>query len=126
MIKVKQKGNFKKTKRYFNRLLEIVRLSNLDQYGRRGVDALQAATPQRTGKTANSWRYEIIHEPDSDRIVWVNDNVTDRGLTVAILIQYGHGTRGGTYVQGIDFINPAMKPIFDDISEDIRKELSKA
>lgn len=90
----------------------------LRPYGQKGVAALSAATPMDSGKTAHSWSYKIILGKKTSSIIWENDNVND-GQNVAILLQYGHGTKGGKYVAGYDYINPAIKPIFDDIERDI-------
>lgn len=99
-------------------------MSELKKGGERGVDALAAATPTDTGKTAASWRYRIVKERGSYRIEWWNSN-NDRGAVVALLLQYGHGTGTGGYVSGIDYINPALKPIFDQIADDVWKQVTK-
>ena len=103
---------------------EVVKLGNLDKYGREGVAALASATPVDTGLTASSWRYEIQHRNDSVSIAFYNDNIQN-GVPIAIILQYGHGTRNGGYVQGRDYINPAIKPIFDKITEDAWKEVTR-
>ncbi len=91
-----------------------------------GVAALSNATPKESAETANSWYYEIQQRPGYFAIHWLNSNVEDPGrIPVAILIQYGHGTRHGGYVQGIDYINPAMRPIFDQMAADVWKEVTK-
>ena len=97
----------------------------LNQYGRRGVDALSAATPIDSGKTASSWNYEIHRSKDLVEIVWTNSNVND-GAPIVILLQYGHATGNGGYVQGYDFINPAIRPIFDEIEKDLWKEVTSS
>lgn len=107
------------------RLLEIVHLGILDKYGNRGVDALRAATPKETGKTADSWYYEISHSKNSASITWSNFN-TNRGYNIAILIQYGHGTGTGVYVQGTDYVNPAMKDVFEQIANEVAEEIKRA
>lgn len=122
MIKFKQKGDWSKTNKFLERALNVVKLGELDKYGRQGVKALAAATPVDTGLTAASWSYDIRREGDFVAIEWSNDNISD-GIPIAILIQYGHANQNGVYVQGIDYINPAIQPIFNDISENIRKEL---
>lgn len=124
MIKFVQKGDFKKTNSYFERLLELIKLGKLDAYGRRGVQALHDATPVDTGKTANSWNYEIVRRGEKVSIIWKNSNIND-GVPIAIILQYGHGTRNGGYVTGIDYINPAIKPVFNDIARDIWKEVTR-
>lgn len=127
MIVVTTKGDNKKYNRYIEKVLNIAKLGKLDKYGEAGVEALRQHTPVRTGKTAASWYYEIRRFNDGDiKIEWKNSNVVDDWANVAILIQYGHATGNGAYVQGIDYINPAMKPIFDKIADDIWKEIKRA
>ena len=122
MIKISIKGNFKNIERFFdgakNRLPQRIR-SVLDRYGRQGVAALQMYTPKDSGETANSWKYEIFNLG----IAWSNTNVTSNGTPIAILLQYGHGTKNGGYVQGRDYINPAVQPIFDEIADACWKEV---
>lgn len=124
MIKFRQKGDFSKLTRYLEKVKEVVKLGDLDKYGREGVAALASATPVDTGLTASSWRYEIQHGNDSVSITFYNDNIQN-GVPIAIILQYGHGTRNGGYVQGRDYINPAIKPIFDKITEDAWKEVTR-
>ena len=124
MIKFRQKGDFSKLTHYLEKVKEIVKLGDLDKYGREGVAALASATPVDTGLTASSWRYEIQHGNDSVSIAFYNDNIQN-GVPIAIVLQYGHGTRNGGYVQGRDYINPAIKPIFDKITEDAWKEVTR-
>lgn len=122
MIKIKQKGDFSRFKRYTERVLEILKLGKLDKYGREGVAALSAATPVRTGKTASSWSYKITHSFGSVSITFSNSNVVD-GTSIAIILQYGHGTKNGGWVQGRDYINPAIQPILDAIADNAWKEI---
>ena len=124
MIRFRQKGDFRKTTRYFERLRETVRLGTLDKYGREGVAALASATPVETGKTAESWYYEITNNRQTTKISFYNSNVND-GVSIAIIIQYGHGTRNGGWVEGRDYINPAIQPIFDKIAEEIWREVTR-
>ena len=124
MIKFKQKGDFDKLNGFFERAKEVVRMGDLNKYGKAGVEALKSATPKDTGKTAESWSYEIVREEGKASIVWKNSNVND-GVNIAIILQYGHGTRGGSYVEGIDYVNPAMKPVFDKIAESAWKEVER-
>lgn len=124
MIRFRQKGDFRKTTRYFERLRETVRLGTLDKYGREGVAALASATPVETGKTAESWYYEITNNRQTTKISFYNSNVND-GVPIAIIIQYGHGTRNGGWVEGRDYINPAIQPIFDKIAEEIWREVTR-
>lgn len=122
MITIRQKGDFSKLDRYFERLKEVVKMGDLDKYGREGVAALASATPKDTGKTADSWKYKIERSNGTTSISFYNTNV-NKGSNIAILLQYGHGTRNGGYVQGRDYINPAIQPIFDKIAESAWKEV---
>lgn len=123
LIKVTHKGDFSHTQRFFNRLLHREYLNILEKYGREGVAALSSATPKDTGKTAESWNYSITHDSRKTTIGWYNTNVND-GVNIAVIIQYGHGTNSGTYVAGKDYINPAVKPIFDEIADNVWKEVN--
>ena len=125
MIKIEHKGNFKHTERFFKSVKEEQIFSKLDSYGKLGVIALAMNTPVDTGKTASSWSYEIRHDSRNVSICWKNDNMTKTGIPIVILLQYGHGTRNGGYVQGRDFINPAIQPVFDEIAENVWKEITK-
>lgn len=123
MVTLTSKGSFKKSKTYFGKLLEKSRLPRLlEHYGEEGVKALSEATPVDSGKTANSWYYTVTRNENSAKIVWSNSNVSD-GIPVAILIQYGHQANG-VYVEGRDFINPAMAPILDEISKKLWEEVA--
>lgn len=127
MIKFKQKGDFKSLNNWFEKARESINLGTLDKYGRRGVEALQAATPKDTGNTANSWYYEVSHENGIATISFLNSNAIEgwSNVTVAILLQHGHATKGGGYVQGIDYINPALRPIFEELAKEAWEEVSK-
>ncbi len=125
MISFRQKGDFSKLTRYFERVKEAIKLGSLDKYGREGVAALMSATPVDSGKTASSWYYEIDHSQDSASINFYNSNV-NKGVLIAIILQYGHGTRNGGWVQGRDYINPAMQPLFDKFAEDAWREVTSA
>lgn len=116
------KGDLKKTRNFLKQLKRRSYLSDLDRFGRQGVDALARATPKDTGETAAGWRYEIESDQNGVRIVWYNRNVHE-GANIALLLQYGHGTRNGEYVEGVDYINPALKPVFDRIAEQAWKEV---
>lgn len=118
MITFKQKGSFKQTESFLQRCLEVIDYSWLDKYGKEGVRALRETTPKDTGKTADSWKYHIEHNENGAKIVWTNSSITPAGDCIAILLQYGHGTNGGGLVIGQDYINPAIKPIFDDIAQE--------
>lgn len=126
MITFAGKGDFSKTFRFLQNVKSAVNQSSIfDKFGRAGVDALRRNTPVDTGNTAESWDYEIVREKDSICIRWFNTNVND-GVNIAILLQYGHGTGTGGFVQGRDYINPAIQPVFDDILEAAWREVTKA
>lgn len=122
MIGITSKGDFANTKAWLNRLSKGDIYSDLDRYGRMGVDALARSTPVDSSLTANSWAYRVIRGKRPG-IEWYNTNRTSTGTPVAILIQYGHGTGTGGYVAGRDYINPAMRPIFDQIAADVWKKV---
>jgi hypothetical protein len=125
MIALRSSGSFKSTEEFLQSLQAGSYLQRLEQYGEIGVNALKDATPIRTDETAQSWSYEIVDRPGYFSIRWKNDHAEAPSDTpVAVLIQYGHGTRNGGYVQGIDYINPAMRPIFDQIVEQMWKEVT--
>ena len=124
MITFKQKGDFSKLSNFLERAKEVVKIGDLDQYGQEGVDALMAATPKDSGLTASSWYYEIVRTNDSVSIQFLNSNI-NKGVPIAVILQYGHGTRNGGWVEGRDYINPAIQPIFDKIAEDAWKEVTR-
>lgn len=124
MISFNQKGDFSSLSSFLERAKESVKLGDLNKYGRKGVEALASATPVDTGKTAKSWHYEIIREEGSVSISFSNSNIQN-GVPIAILLQYGHGTRNGGYVEGRDYINPAIQPIFDELAEEVWKEVKQ-
>lgn len=117
-------GDLSKTMKFLNRLQNKEYLNILSTYGKRGVEALRAATPKDTGKTADSWYYEIKQDRNQTTINWCNSYVND-GVIIAMLLQYGHGTGTGGYVQGTDYINPAMRAIFDDLANECWKEVTR-
>lgn len=123
MITFRQKGDFSKATSYLEKLREKARLGVLDKYGREGVAALSSATPKDTGLTAASWFYTIERSSDSIAIVFNNSN-RNKGVMIAIILQYGHGTGTGGWVQGRDYINPAIQPVFDKIAEQVWKEVT--
>lgn len=125
MIKFTHKGDFKKTTGLLSFLKNYQIERKLDAYGRKGVDALSSATPVDSGETASSWGYEITKSDNGIAISWTNSNVNE-GVNIAVIIQYGHGTGNGGYIQGRDYINPAITPIFDKIVEDVWKEVTSA
>lgn len=124
MITFRQKGDFSKLTRFLEKAKEAVKLGDLDKYGREGVAALSSATPIDSGKTAESWYYEIKNQNGSVSINFLNSNI-NKGVPIAVILQYGHGTRNGGWVQGRDYINPAIRPIFDKIAESAWREVTK-
>ena len=125
MISFRQKGDFSKLTRFLERAKNLVHLSDLDRYGREGVAALASATPVDTGKTAASWYYDIKINKESASITFNNSNIQN-GVPIAIILQYGHGTRNGGWVEGRDYINPVIQPIFDKMAEEAWKEVTRA
>ncbi len=124
MITFKQKGDFSKLKKFLQKAKETSKMGFLDRYGKEGVEALSAATPVDTGKTASSWKYEIIRKKDSIEIVWKNTNIQN-GVPIAVILQYGHAAKNGGWVQGRDYINPAIRPIFDKLANEAWREVTK-
>lgn len=124
MISFRHKGDFSKLTRYLEKAKETVHLGTLDKYGRAGVDALASATPVDTGRTAASWYYEIEHEDGSVTITFNNSNIQN-GVPIAIILQYGHGTGTGGWVEGRDYINPAIRPVFDKLVKEAWEEVTK-
>ena len=122
VISFKTTGNLKKTEGFLSRIVQHHYRAKLEHYGYLGVQALRAATPKDSGKTAESWSYEIVQEGDRLGLYWKNDNRND-GVLIAILLQYGHGTGTGGWVEGLDYINPALRPIFEQMSREIWKEV---
>ena len=123
-VTTKKSGSIHNTMNFLNRILSRSYLAKLEQYGKMGVDALAAATPRRTGKTAASWGYEIEVDDRSTKLIWTNSNVNN-GVNVALLIRYGHGTGTGGYVQGIEYIEPAMRPLFQGFADDVWEEVMR-
>ena len=124
MISFRQKGDFSKTMQFLVKAKKGVKLSDLDTYGREGVAALASATPVDTGETANSWYYEIVHENGTITITFNNSHIQN-GAPIAVILQYGHGTGTGGWVEGRDYINPAIQPLFDKIAENAWREVTK-
>ena len=123
MIGFKQVGDFKDTNKFLKsgqNISEIIAQVKIKEIAQQGVEALSAATPVRTGKTAASWSYKIENTNGKTTVLWTNDNVVN-GVNIAIIIQYGHGTRNGGYVEGYDYINPALKPVFDQMTDSMWK-----
>ena len=124
MISCKVKGDFKKTKKFLNKCQNMDFGSLLKIYAEEGVNALASATPVDTGKTAASWKYEIVREREKISIYWTNSNIVD-GVPIAVILEYGHGTGWGSYVQGRHYIAPAIEPTFDNIANAIWKEVTR-
>ena len=121
-ISFTSKGDFSKTIKFLNKMKNVKINNILSKYGEIGVNALSQATPKDSGVTSRSWNYKIEVNNDNASIVWYNTNVV-KGVNIAVILQYGHGTRNGGWVEGRDYINPAMKPIFDKIADQIWKEV---
>lgn len=124
MISFRQKGDFSKLTRFLEKSKNVVRIGDLDKYGREGVAALASATPVDSGLTASSWYYEIENKNGSVKIQFNNSNIQN-GVPIAIILQYGHGTGSGGWVQGKDYISPAIQPIFDRIADEAWREVTK-
>lgn len=122
-IRFTHKGDFSKTTRFLERAKHVVRRSDLDKYAKKGVEALASATPVESGLTASSWKYEISIEKGSITIDFINTNV-NKGVPIAVILQYGHATGNGGWVEGRDYINPAIQPIFDEMVKDIWREVT--
>lgn len=125
MITIRQKGDFKKTEKFLKKSLGRDYRKVLEKYGETGVRALSDATPVESGITASSWYYEIVQKDSYISIVWKNSNVQN-GVNIAVILQYGHATRNGGYVEGRDYINPALKPIFDALAEEAWREVKSS
>ena len=124
MIKVKCTGDFNNTTKFLERACKLSIKDILNKYGQAGVVALSAATPTDTGETASKWGYKISTGKNGSSVTWTNDSFND-GIPIVILIQYGHGTKNGGYVSGVDFINPALKTVMDNIADSIWREVTK-
>ena len=125
MITIKHRGSFKKAEKFLKEMSKKDYMRTLRAYGERGVEALRQATPRDSGITAESWSYQIQEEGNGYVIYWMNSS-TNKGENIALLIQYGHGTGWGAYVKGIDYVNPALKPVFDQMLNDIWEEVQQA
>ena len=127
MITIKQRGNFLHAERLMSKISRIDWIAKLKlrHYGEKGVEALRNATPARTGETAAAWRYEIVQRPGGYTIHWINDH-TNQGVNIALILQYGHGTGTGGYVEGIDYINPALRSVFQGFVDEIWEEVRSA
>jgi hypothetical protein len=125
VIKVKVSGSFSNMEAFLQRMQRREQFKVLEKYGAIGVTALQTATPRDQGETALGWYYEIVDRPGYFAIHWLNSHVDTAGTPIAVLIQYGHATGSGGIVQGLDFINPALRPIFDQMAADMWREVTK-
>lgn len=123
MITFKHRGNFSKTEKFFNRVLRREYLNVIEKYGEIGCQVLASATPVDSGATAESWTFEISHDWNVTKIAFLNTNMNE-GYNVAILLRYGHGTGTGGFVAGRDFISPAIRPVFDQLADDVWKEVT--
>lgn len=124
MINFRHKGDFANLTRYLEKASKSARLKTLDKYGREGVAALASATPVDTGLTASSWYYKITQKNGGYVLSFFNSNIQN-GIPIAIVLQYGHGTRNGGWVEGRDYINPAIQPIFDKLANEAWREVTK-
>ena len=124
LIKISHKGSFNNFEKFCNKVLKRDYLNILSEYAERGVQALKEATPSETGKTADSWGFEIESQFGITTVYFTNNNIVD-GVNVAILLIYGHGTKNGGYVEGIDFVTPALRPIFKDLADSMWKEVTE-
>lgn len=124
MITIESQGEWKLTRNWFDRMTKLDLALIMNQFGKEGVSALAAATPSRSGLTSKSWNYEVARKGNNWKITWTNSNV-NKGANIAVLIQYGHGTRNGGYVVGRDYINPAIRPVFDKIAQKAWKEVTR-
>jgi len=125
MIGIESRGSFSKTARFLSYITGDRLFNDLNRYGKDGVEALRKATPYDTGDTANSWDYKIVRRNGKWHVEWFNTNIND-GVNIAVILQYGHATMTGGYVEGIDYINPAMKPIFEALSNNVWKKVNDA
>ena len=124
MITFKQTGDFSKVTRYLEKTKKGVSVGVLEKYAHDGVSALSAATPVESGTTANSWYYEIEYSKSGAVIRFCNSNV-NKNVHIAIILQYGHGTGTGGWVEGRDYINPAIQPVFDKLADEAWREVTR-
>ena len=124
MIKVLVRGSTKNIDVFFDRMKRREQFAQLEKFGQVGVNVLAAATPEDTGETANAWYYEIFQRPGYYSIHWANSHM-EEGISIAAILQYGHATGSGAYIQGVDYINPAIRPIFEEIAANMWKEVTR-
>ena len=125
MVTIKCKGDYAKTNSFLEKALEVGKFGKLDQLGKKGVEALRKSTPMDSGETSNDWSYEIVRKNGRTEINFLNSN-NIKGVNIAIILQYGHGTRNGGWVEGRDYINTAMQPLFDDMVDTAWKEVTNS
>lgn len=125
MFGFKSKGSFSNLDRFLKSIKENDIYDSLESYARQGVAALESATPRATGVTANSWDYRVDYDKGVATVAWTNSNIV-AGTPLVILLQYGHGTGTGGYVEGRDFINPSLAPVFDKLADDVWKAVTSA
>jgi len=123
MIRIRHKGDFSKTTRFLQKAQKVIKPGDLDKYGQEGVAALRSATPIRSGETADSWYYNVEQGGGTIKLNFLNSHI-NKGVSIAIILQYGHGTGTGGYVQGRDYINPAIQPVFDRIANEMWREVT--
>lgn len=124
MISLRHKGNYEKLTGFLEKSKEFFHLGILDEYGRKGVSILRSATPKDTGLTSTSWSYEISHKKNTVSLIFKNSNIQN-GVPIAIILQYGHATRNGGWVEGIDYINPVIQPMFEELANEAWKEVKR-
>lgn len=124
MVTFKHKGDFSKTRKFLEKAKSVVKRDVLDKYGREGVRLLSSFTPVESSKTAQSWSYVVEYGPAGSRLSFHNSNI-NQGVPIAVILQYGHGTGTGGWVEGRDYINPAVQPLFDAMVEELWKEVTK-
>lgn len=124
VVKVVHHGNFRHIEAFFKRSKDLRVAEKLSKIGEAGVAALSATTPRDTGLTASLWSYELHSDGDGYKIIWMNSNV-NRGVNIALILQLGHGTRNGGYVEGIDYINPALQPVFQEFADELWEEVTR-
>jgi hypothetical protein len=125
MIGIESKGSFKQTNKFLTTISGDQIFADLHLYGRQGVEALMKATPEESGYTAHSWAYKIVQRKNKWHVEWYNTNVVD-GVNIAVILQYGHATRHGGYVQGIDYVNPALRSVFENLQNNVWKKVTNA
>lgn len=125
MVRLRVRGEYKRTAKYLDNLSRLTHSSIFDKYGKLGIEALEQATPVDSGITANSWSYTVLHNGDTVSISWSNSH-TNKGVNIAVIVQLGHGTGTGGWVEGRDYINPALQPIFDELLQSMISEVKSA